>query len=392
MQVARLEDPDGAGQEPYLLVGGSAEGRGVVTSASYETRSFGVRSGMPTARALALCPGARVVPVSRGACGARSRAVRTVLERFTPIVEAASIDEAYLDLTGTEAVHGGAGLAELALRIQAAVRAEAEIVVSIGGGTSKTIAKLASRPAKPGGVYIVEAGHERDFMSGLTLADLPGVGPVFADELRAKGLVRIEHALGLGRAELVRILGGRGSWLHDRMRGIDGADVTVDRASRSVSRDQTFARDIDDATALERALLALTIRLGADLRDDGLRARTLTVRLRDAQDFRTRQASHTLAEPIASDRALYAQAKPLLARLRAARRVPARLIGVAASNLTAGDVARQTDLFGEDPALAPETERDRALSALRDRIRARFGEDAIRPGGLLHRDSALENG
>ncbi|MGH7443730.1 MAG: DNA polymerase Y family protein, partial [Longimicrobiales bacterium] len=143
VQCARLADPDGAGRESLLLVGGTSAQRGVVTSASYETRRFGVRSGMPTARALKLCPQATVVPVPRALCGEKSRAVRTVLERFAPLVEPASIDEAYMDLAGTERLYHDEPLANTARRIQAAVLHESEIVVSIGGGTSKLIAKLA---------------------------------------------------------------------------------------------------------------------------------------------------------------------------------------------------------------------------------------------------------
>src|ERR671914_2353791 len=156
VQCARIADPDGAGQEELLLVGGSASGRGVVTSASYATRAFGVRSGMPTAQALRLCPGARVVPVPRRVCSEKSDDVHAVLESFTPLVERASIDEAYLDLTGTEALYHNEPLIETAQRVKEAVARDAGIVVSVGGGTNRLVAKLAVRFAKPAGVHIVE--------------------------------------------------------------------------------------------------------------------------------------------------------------------------------------------------------------------------------------------
>jgi DNA polymerase IV len=183
VQCARLADPDGAGRESLLLVGGSASGRGVVTSASYETRAFGVRSGMPTATAQRLCPKAVVVPVPRGLCGEKSRAIRDVLERYSPVVEPASIDEAYLDLSGTERLYRGEPLADTARRIQAAVLAETDIHVSIGGGTNRLVAKLAVSRAKPAGVHVVAPGGEAAFLAEHDIADIPGVGPVLAAEL-----------------------------------------------------------------------------------------------------------------------------------------------------------------------------------------------------------------
>src|SRR5689334_2852368 len=162
--VARLVDPEGAGKAPLLIVGGAAGSRGVVCSASYETRKFGVRSAMPISRALRLCPDAMCVPVPRRACSAKHREIRDVLERFTPRVQGASIDEWYLDLAGTERLHGDASLATLAHRIRQSVAEATGMTVSIGGGTSKLVAKLAVERAKPkpgtgaNGVHIVAPG------------------------------------------------------------------------------------------------------------------------------------------------------------------------------------------------------------------------------------------
>lgn len=380
VQCARLADPDGAGREALLLVGGSASGRGVVTSASYETRVFGVRSGMPTATAQRLCPQAVVVPVPRGLCGEKSRAIREVLERFTPVVEPASIDEAYLDLSGTERLYHGEPLVETARRIQAAVLAETRIHVSIGGGTNRLVAKLAVSRAKPAGVHIVEPGGEAAFLAEHEIADIPGVGPVLAAELLRYGLKRIPDGRALPEKQLLALLGERrGRWLYRRMRGLDDTPVAVDDVARSMSRDETFARDLHDDADLTRELRVLVRRLGADLRADGLRARTITVRIRDA-DFRTRQAARTLDEPVETDRGIYAAARPLLVRLRAERRTGARLLGVAASNLVSGGAA-QLALFDGDAAL--ETDRDRRLSRVTDALRARFGRRAIGPADLI---------
>ncbi|HEX7048876.1 MAG TPA: DNA polymerase IV [Longimicrobiales bacterium] len=383
VQCARLADPEGAGREELLLVGGRPEGRGVVTSASYGARRYGVRSAMPMARAVRLCPAARVVPVPWALCRRKGREVREVLRGFTPVVEPASIDEAYLDLTGTEALYGGASPAEVAERIRAAVLEATEIVVSIGGGTSKLVAKLAVERAKPAGVHIVEAGAEAEFLRGFALAELPGVGPTFAAELRRMGLVRVEDALPLDEGALARRLGERRArWLYRRIRGRDDRPVDPNQPTKSVSREETFPRDLDADDALETELLRLAVKLGGDLRRKGLRARTITVKIRDG-DFRTRQASRTLAAPLDADRAIYAVARELLARLRNARRTGARLLGIAASQFGADAGGTQLTLFDAPAEEEVETERDRRLSRAMDAVRDRFGADAVRPGKLL---------
>jgi DNA polymerase-4 len=380
--VARLVDPEGAGRAPLLIVGGSAERRGVVTSASYEARQYGVRSGMPMARALRLCPRATVVGVPRGACSAKSREIMRVLARFSPTVAAASIDEWYVDLGGTELLYAGEPLADTAHRIRAAVLAETSLGVSIGGGTSRVVAKLAAERAKPkagaDGVYIVPPGGEVAFMRTLMLADIPGIGPKSAERLAARGLRSVDDALAWPRESLVQLLGEReGAWLHDRIRGIDDGEVRERTMAKSLSRDETFPRDLGDDAALERELMRLAHRVAADLRGDGLRARTVSVRIRDA-DFTNRSASRTLPEAIESDRAVYDVARDLLAKLRQARRVPARLLSVALTNL-ADAAAGQLALF-DAPGGQVETDRDRAVSHAVDAVRARFGGAAIATG------------
>jgi DNA polymerase-4 len=382
--VARLVDPEGAGRAPLLIVGGAPGSRGVVCSASYETRKFGVRSAMPISRALRLCPDAVCVPVPRRACSAKHREIRAVLERFTPEVQAASIDEWYLDLAGTERLHRGLSLAEIATRIRAAVNADTGLSVSIGGGTSKLVAKLAVERAKPKpgsgatGVHVVPAGEELGFMRQFALADIPGIGPKSSARLADAGLRTVEEVLALDEAALARLVGPRDAeWLARRVRGEDDAAVSEREVAKSISRDETFDADLDDDLLLEGELLEQIGRAAAELRSESLTARTVTVRIRDA-DFTTRQASRTVDEALASDRALFAVARPLLAKLRRARRTPARLLGVSLSNFTTPP-ARQLALF-ESSAARLETERDRELSRAVDAVRARFGRDAIAPG------------
>jgi DNA polymerase-4 len=387
--VARMVDPDGAGKEPLLIVGGTRESRGVVCSASYEARRFGVRSAMSIAQALRLCPNAMCVPVPRRACGERSRAIRAVLERFAPVVEGASIDEWYMDLGGTEALYGNEPLAATAARIRAAVAAETSMMVSIGGGTSKLVAKLAVERAKPKpgtgatGVYVVPEGEEGSFLATLDLADIPMIGPRFQERLARLGMRTVRDVLQYEQLALENWLGARaGAWLYNRVRGIDSGVVEGHGEAKSISRDDTFPRDINDDDQLARELLALVTRAARDLRGDGLMARTVTVRIRD-HDFKTRQASRTLAEPVMSDRVIFAAARGLLGKLRAARRVPARLLGVGLSSLHADSAADQLMLFEAGDERADETERDRRLARTIDQVRARFGDKGILPARLL---------
>jgi len=384
--VARLADPDGAGKARLLIVGGSAAQRGVVTSASYEARAYGVHSAMPMARAMRLCPGATVVPVPWEACTRKSREIGAVLRRFTPVVEQASSDEFYLDLSGTEQLYGGESLAATARRMRDAVLAETSLTLSIGGGTSKLVAKLAAGLAKPrpgtaaDGVHVVGPGAESDFMLQFALADIPFIGPKAQERLARLGLRTVRDVVRHDQETLVGWLGEReGAWLHERARGIDRAPVEANREAKSVSRDETFATDLDDDGALAAKLLALADRASADVRESGLIARTVTVKLRDA-DFTTRQASRTLADAVQSDRAVYAVARELLTRLRAARRVPARLLGIALSQLVRAGGEGQLSLL-ESAGDTLETDRDRVISRVIDEVREKFGPDALGRGG-----------
>lgn len=387
--VARMVDPDGAGRAPLLIVGGTRESRGVVCSASYEARKFGVRSAMPIARALRLCPEAMCVPVPRRACSEKSRQIRSVLERFAPVVEGASIDEWYLDLAGTEGLYGNEPLATTATRIRDAVVVETALSISIGGGTSKLVAKLAVERAKPKpgtaatGVLVVPPGEEANFLGTFELADIPLIGPRFQERLAALGMRRVPDVLQYDLPTLSQWLGAREArWLFDRVRGIDDRAVEAHGDAKSISRDETFPADIADDEALARELLALVTRAAGDLRADGLTARTITVRVRDF-DFKTRQASRTLDAPVIADRVIWQVSRTLLAKLRKARRVPERLIGVGLSSLAADAAGDQLALFERADASVAETDRDRALARTIDHVRSKFGDSGILPARLI---------
>jgi DNA polymerase-4 len=389
--VARLIDPEGAGKAALLIVGGSRESRGVVCSASYETRKFGVRSAMPTAQALKLCPQAMCVPVPRGACSRKSAEIRRVLQRFTPVVEGASIDEWYLDLAGTQQLYDHEPLERTAHRIRDAVRAETSLSVSIGGGTNKLVAKMAVEVAKPKpdndatGVHIVAPGEEATFLKRFLLAEIPLVGPKFVTRLERAGLRTVNDVLEHPLPELIRWFGDReGQWLYDRVRGIDSGSVEGQGEQKSMSREETFSTDISDDATLERELFALAARVASDLRAELLAARTIRVKIKDA-DFTVRQAGRTLPEAVVSDRVIYGVARELLHTLRSRRRTPARLIGIALSSLATSPEPPQLALFADATATL-ETERDRTVARTIDVVRAKFGQDAIGAAQLSKHD------
>jgi DNA polymerase IV len=402
--VARQEDPEGAGKARLLIVGGRPGSRGVVCSASYECRAYGVRSAMPISRALKLCPKATCVPVPRGACSARSKEIQQVLATFAPIVQASSIDEWYCDMGGTEALYGHESLEATAHRLRDAVFAATGLTVSIGGGTSRLVAKMAVELAKPkpgtgaSGVRCVAPGTESTFLRPFRLADLPMVGPRFSATLARMGLETIAEAQRWSEADLQARLGARaGTWLHRRVRGVDDSIVTPREVQKQVSREETFGRDLHDDDLLERELLRLAVRVSTDLRRQGLRARTVTVKLKDA-DFTTRSAQRTLAQPIESEKSVIKAARVLFRTLRGKRRVGVRLLGIGLSHFdddTAGTGhAVQLGFFAPPPPPADgdpvESAKDRALTRALDQIRGRYGSTAIIPARLI--DQATETG
>jgi DNA polymerase IV len=339
---------------------------------------------MPIAQALRLCPGAMCVPVP-AECGAMSRAIRAVLAEWSPIVEAASIDEWYLDLSGTERLYGDEPLAATASRIRDAVHRTTGLTVSIGGGPSKLVAKLAVELAKPsrggGGTHLVEQEDLRAFLDALPLAALPGIGPRAQERLHRAGLVRIAEAHAMGEPGLVALLGEHaGRWLAQRISGVDVRPVRPRAARQQISRERTFGRDIQDERKLQQRLSALASRVAADLRASELRCRTITIKVRDAR-FRTRTAARTLAAPVESDRVIRETVRSLFDTLRPTLPGPVRLLGVSLSSFGEhGEPPQQLGLFAPPTNPSIESPRDRELSRALDRVRARFGDAAMRIG------------
>ncbi|HEU5040287.1 MAG TPA: DNA polymerase IV [Gemmatimonadales bacterium] len=375
VEVCRQRYPELRDVE-LLIVGGRREQRGVVQSASYGARALGVRSGMPIAEAVRLCPAGTFFQGSFTHYREASRAVAAVLREHAPQVVMASLDEAYLDFAGTERLYP-VSLLPVAERIRDAVRAAAGLDCSIGIGPNRMIAKLASDQAKPRGLLEVRAGWEEGFLAGLPLSALPGVGPRTAARWRELGLTDVVQIQRMEETAVIRLLGDDGRALKLRAHGYGGTTLSPDRLPRSVSRETTFARDERDPDRLDGILALLTARVAAQLRDEQLVARTVTLKLRH-DDFRTVTRRETLPEATALDAELLAAARRLLAgAFEEVRRRDrgVRLLGVAATSL--GTTAAP-DLF--EPA---ERARLRRLTDAVDQVRERYGFDAMTPGRLL---------
>lgn len=359
-----------------LVVGGRRESRSVVQSASYGARKFGIRAGMPIARAVALCPDATFFkgefPWYRDA----SRQVRAILERFAPTVVMSGLDEGYLDFTGTERLHP-VSLLPVAHSIRDTIRQEAGLDVSIGIGPNRMVAKLASDAAKPRGLMEVRTGWEEGFLAGLPLRAMPGIGPAAARRLATLGLQDVWQVQRMREADLMRLIGEEARSLKLRAHGWGGTVLRGDRMPRSVSRETTFSTDVRDPDELETMLLLFVTRVSGQLRDEQLMARTVTLKLRH-DDFTTVTRSATLAEATDLDQELFAAVRPLFLTAFATvrqRNRGVRLIGVSATNLTRTSAP---DLFE-----APAREKLRQLSRAVDRVREKFGDDAVGPAGIL---------
>jgi len=375
VEVCRQRHPE-LRQVELLVVGGRRESRGVVQSASYAARAFGVRSGMPIARAARLCPEATFFQGDFAHYSEASRAVRTVLADFTPVVAMASLDEAYLDFSGTERLHP-VSLLPVAEQVRAAVKQRTGLDCSIGIAPNRMLAKVASDYAKPRGICEVRTGWEEGFLAGLELRALPGIGPRTAEKLARLGLTEVVQVQRMDQQELARLVGDLARELKWRAHGHGSAALHGDRLPRSISRETTLAVDATEPDRLDTLLVRFTARVAAQLRGEGLVAKTVVLKLRHS-DFHTVTRRRTLREPTDLDAELLAPARELFAPAWAEarrRRQGVRLIGVAATNLSR---AAPADLFE-----APERTRLRELTQAIDQARRKFGFEALSQGSAL---------
>lgn len=354
---------------PVIVGGGGPHDRGVVSAASYEARRFGVHSAMPLRTAGRLCPQAVFLPVDGAKYSAVSRQVMAILRRFTPRVEQISIDEAFLDVAGSEPLFGTP--VAIAERIKLAVREEIGLTASVGVASTKLVAKVASDLRKPDGLVVVPQGTEAEFLAPLPIERLWGVGPRTRDVLAEYGVRRIGDLALMPADTLERRLGRHGPELVARARGVDPSPVGDGQEAKSVGHEHTFDVDTADAEVIERTLLALADGVAGRLRAGRLRAATIAVKVR-ASDFTTVTRQRTLKDPTDETDVIWRTALDL-ARPQV-RGIRVRLLGISGSHLVDGEQLPLMESSG--------SRRQRATEAS-DRIRERFGPRAITRARLL---------
>ena len=372
--VEQLDRPELRGR-PVVVAGPSR--RGVVCAASYEARRFGVRSAMPTARALKLCPDGVFLPPRFPRYHELSDRVFEIFRGVTPLVEPLSLDEAFLDVTASAALHGSG--AEIARTLKRRVKEETGLTVSAGVAEVKLAAKIASDLGKPDGLVVVPPGGVAAFLEPLPVGRLWGVGKVTEAALRELRCATIGDLARAPAALVASRLGRHGAELQALARGEDPREVIADEEARSVGAEETFEEDVTGAEGLLARILEQSERVARRLREHGLAGRTVTLKVKYS-DFRQVTRRTTLAAPTADGKAIYDAARAQLPRLDLD--APVRLSGVTVSGFDAPDAPRQLGLFA---APASDPRRD-ALNAAVDRLARRFGAGAVRPATLAGDD------
>jgi len=368
VSVEELFDPSLKGKP--VVVGGRPDQRGVVSAASYAARKYGVHSAMPLRTAYKLCPQAIFLDGHPGRYREYSHRVYGVLQRFSPVVEMASIDEAYLDLTGTERLLGPP--LEAAHRLHEAVKRETGLNCSIGIARSRMVAKVSSDQAKPNGVLWILPGEEARFLAPLDVRRIPGVGKVTEKNLHALGIRKVGDLARLDEASLESRFGKWGLALAGKARGVDAggwfdSEIGAEEDPKSISHEHTFDQDTADAARLDATLARLAEKVGRRLREHGLYSRTVQLKLRYS-DFSTITRAHTLDHATGIDIELIEHARALF--LKNWNGKPVRLVGVHAGSLEAAE--GQMSLLGSE-----RQERWRKALEAVDKIRDRFGESSV---------------
>jgi DNA polymerase IV len=373
VSVEELYDPSLKGKP--VVVGGQRNERGVVSAASYAARKFGVHSAMPLRTAAKLCPQAIFVDGHSDRYREFSEKVHIVLGTFSPQVEMASIDEAYLDMTGTERLHGPALKAAHNLHVR--MKTDTGLNCSVGIGTSRLIAKVSSAQAKPNGVLCIVPGEEAKFLAPLDVREIPGVGKVMESHLHALGIKKVGDLARLDESELSARFGKWGLALAGKARGEDAggwfdSEVGADADAKSISHEHTYNEDTADPSQLEATLMRLSEMVGRRLRESQFYARTIQLKLR-YKDFTTLTRAHTVASPTQLDTEIFEEIRALF-RKNWKEGVPVRLLGVQASSFTS-----QPDQINLLDGNRQQRWKD-ALAAA-DRLRDKFGESSVSLAG-----------
>ncbi|MGI9316375.1 MAG: DNA polymerase IV [bacterium] len=381
--VEEREQPELKGRP--LIVGGRPEGRGVVAAANYAARAFGVRSAMPSSRAIRLCPQLIILRPRGELYSQVSKQIREIFKRYTPLIEPLSLDEAFLDIEGSEKLYGSAEL--IGRRIKDEIKAELDLIASVGVAPNKFLAKLASDHDKPDGFTVVHQHEVQTFLDPLPVGRIWGVGKVAQRRLTDLGIHSVKDMRQTSLEFLVQEFGSIGTRLWQLSVGKDQRMVVTDSEAKSISHETTFGVDITDLDTLESVALSLTEGVGFRLRDAGLMAKTVILKVR-FHDFSTVSRSKTLDNSTDGTLEIWGTLRGLILDLLNKRSFSVRLIGVGVSNF-GGDAiqtkgaAMQSDLFAQSTPIAQKGTKQDRIDRLSDEIRRKYGKNTIRRGKSL---------
>ncbi len=366
-----------------VVVGGSSSGRGVVCAASYEARKFGVHSAMPARQAIKRCPNAVFLRPRMSHYAAESRKIREIFQRYTSLVEPLSLDEAFLDVSGSERLFGDG--VTIAKAIKQSIRDELNLPCSAGVAPNKFLAKVASDLEKPDGLTIVPADAVDDFLEPLSVSRVWGVGPKTEARLRPLGIDTVGQLRSLTKSQLDHAFGANGNHFWRLARGLDSRPVVPDRVAKSISHETTFSHDVDDADALRAWLRELTDQVGRRLRRHEIVGRTVKLKIR-YDDFRTLSRSCTMQKPESSSEALWREVAPMLDRLLTESQQAVRLLGMGIGQLSQPGKVQQQLFDGE------ETGRQRKLDKTLDSIHERLGTSAVKRASSVAHEIRFRSG
>jgi len=367
--VEQLDNPELIGKP--VIVGGDPKKRGVVSAASYEVRKFGVHSAMPMSQAIRLCPNAIVLPVRMKRYVELSKEIHTIFKQFTPQIEPISLDEAFLDVTGSLRLFGSAE--KIGRDIKHQIKKQLGLVASVGIAANKFLAKLASDLEKPDGFVIITEENKQQILGPLPVSRIWGVGKVTEKALTSKGIDTVKQLQETPADILRNIFGDQTSHMLRLAQGVDNREVESSREAKSISSEQTFATDIDDKDILLDVLLHQVEDVAHRLRLNDLEAKTITLKLR-YDDFRTITRSNTVDHPTNITEILLQEAEQVFLKWHKKSAGALRLVGFGASGLQKAG-SGQHQLFTE-----PEQEKQKRLDEAFDAIRDKFGHDALRRG------------
>ncbi len=354
-----------------VIVAGSAANRGVVSAANYKARRFGIHSAMSTAQAIKRCPHAIILPGNMSLYAEVSRQIRSIFERYTPVIEPLSLDEAFLDVDASRRLYGDAIV--IGEKIKQDIKAELALVASVGIAPNKFLAKVASDLQKPDGFVVVNVDRIHAFLDPLPVSRIWGVGKSTLEYFNSINVYKIKELRELPQSILQQKFGKHGLRLKELAQGIDGRPVITDHQAKSISHEKTFARDLEDYKIVRAHLLQLVEQVSWRLRQSGLFGRVVRLKIR-LSDFKTVTRSITLPSPTQSTQSIWEASAALFDEFLSGNKRPIRLIGVGMSGFE--DLVNQQDLFSDG------FESQKKIDLVTDQINKRFGSDALRRGAF----------